>query len=159
MKIRIGHSFDIHRLVENRKLILGGIEIPYEKGLLGHSDADVLLHAVAESILGALALGDLGTFFPDDNPKYKDLDSKNILKFVYDKMFNSGFEINNLDVTLYLEKPKLKNYKESIRKNISNLLNTDISNVSIKATTYEKLDAIGAGNAIGCDSVVLLKEK
>ena len=156
---RIGHSWDTHKLVYDRKLILGGIEIPYEKGLLGHSDADALLHAIAESLLGALALGDLGTHFPDNDPKYKGIDSKILLKNVYNLILDQGYEIVNLDTMVYAEAPKMKPYIDLMRESIADVLNLDKSQVSIKATTYEKMDAIGRGEAIACDSTVLLKAK
>ena len=153
---RIGHSWDVHKLVVNRKLILGGIEIPFEKGLLGHSDADALLHAIAESLLGALSLGDLGTHFPDNDPKYKGIDSKLILKECYEKIKAQGYLIGNIDAMIYAEAPKMKPYINLMRECISDLLDIDINQISIKATTYEKMDAIGRGEAIACDSTVVL---
>lgn len=156
---RIGHSIDIHRLVKDRKLILGGIEIPYELGLLGHSDADVLLHAITESIIGALALGDIGKFFPDNDPKYKNIDSKILLNEIIDIMFERGYEVNNLDCLLIMEKPKMRPYIETIRKSIANLLKTDIINVNVKATTNEKLGEIGNGEAIQAHAVIMLRKK
>ena len=156
---RIGHSVDIHRLVENRKLMLGGIEIPYELGLLGHSDADVLLHAISEAIIGALVLGDLGTFFPDNDPKYKNIDSKILTKEIVNIMENKGYEVNNLDCLLILEKPKMRPHIDNIRKSISELLHTDIDNVNVKATTNEKMGEIGRGEAIQAHAVILLRKK
>ena len=156
---RIGHSVDIHRLVENRKLMLGGIEIPYELGLLGHSDADVLLHAISEAIIGAIALGDLGTFFPDNDPKYKNIDSKILTKEIVNIMENKGYEVNNLDCLLILEKPKMRPHIDNIRKSISELLHTDIDNVNVKATTNEKMGEIGRGEAIQAPAVILLRKK
>ena len=156
---RIGHSVDIHRLVENRKLMLGGIEIPYELGLLGHSDADVLLHAISEAIIGALALGDLGTFFPDNDPEYKNIDSKILTKEIVNIMENKGYEVNNLDCLLILEKPKMRPHIDNIRKSISELLHTDIDNVNVKATTNEKMGEIGRGEAIQAHAVILLRKK
>lgn len=153
---RIGHSWDVHKLVYDRKLILGGIEIPYEKGLLGHSDADALLHAIAESLLGALSLGDLGTHFPDNDPKYKGIDSKIILKECYSKIKQLGYNIGNIDAMIYAEAPKMKPYINLMRECISGLLEIEINQISIKATTYEKMDAIGRGEAIACDSTVIL---
>ena len=158
-KYRIGHSWDTHKLVSGRKLILGGIEIPFEKGLLGHSDADALLHAIAESMLGALSLGDLGTHFPDNDPKYKDIDSKILLRKCYELIKNEGYLIVNIDTMIYAEAPKMKPYILLMRESISNILGLDINQVSIKATTYEKMDAIGRGEAIACDSTVLLVKK
>ena len=156
---RIGHSWDVHKLVYDRKLILGGIEIPFEKGLLGHSDADALLHAIAESLLGALSLGDLGTHFPDNDPKYKGMDSKFILKSCYEMVKTKGYVIGNVDAMIYAEAPKMKPYINLMREVISALLEIDINQVSIKATTYEKMDAIGRGEAIACDSTVILFKK
>lgn len=153
---RIGHSWDTHKLVYGRKLILGGIEIPFDKGLLGHSDADALLHAIAESLLGALALGDLGTHFPDNDPKYKGIDSKILLTKCHELVKEKGYNIVNLDTMIYVEAPKMKPYINLMRESISLILNLDINQVSIKATTYEKMDAIGRGEAIACDSTVLL---
>ncbi|PKK98883.1 MAG: 2-C-methyl-D-erythritol 2,4-cyclodiphosphate synthase [Tenericutes bacterium HGW-Tenericutes-2] len=156
--LRIGHSFDIHQLVENRPLILGGIQIPFEKGLLGHSDADVLLHAIAEAMLGALALGDLGSFYPDTDPAYKDIDSKRILKETYDLIRQKGYEIGNIDATVYAELPKLNPHIKNIKENISKLLTIRDDQISVKATTYEKMDAIGEQKAIASEAVVLLKK-
>ncbi len=154
---RIGHSFDLHRLVEHRKLILGGIEIKHHKGLLGHSDADVLLHAVSESMLGALALGDLGTYFPDTDPVYKDIDSKLILVNVYKMIQNKGYRIRNIDTTIYAELPKLNPYIMTIRENIAKLLHIDVHQISVKATTYEGLEAIGKQEAMAAEAIVLLE--
>lgn len=156
---RIGHSIDIHRLVEGRKLILGGIEIPHELGLLGHSDADVLLHAVSESIIGALALGDLGKFFPDTDPKYKGIDSKILTSEVVKMMEEKGYEVNNLDCLLIMEKPKMRPYIDTIRESIASLLHTSIENVNVKATTNEKLGEIGNGLAIQAHASILLRKK
>jgi len=156
--LRIGHSFDIHQLVENRPLILGGIQIPFEKGLLGHSDADVLLHAIAEAMLGALALGDLGSFYPDTDPAYKDMDSKRILKETNDLIRQKGYEIGNIDATVYAELPKLNPHIKNIKENISKLLTIRDDQISVKATTYEKLDAIGEQKAIASEAVVILKK-
>lgn len=156
--MRIGHSFDIHQLVENRPLILGGIQIPYEKGLLGHSDADVLLHAIAEAMLGALSLGDLGTYYPDTNDKFKDINSMKILKEVHEMIRQKGYVVGNIDSTVYAELPKLNPYVSEIKLNISKNLNIQENQVSIKATTYEKMDAIGEKRAIAAEAVVLLKK-
>jgi len=156
---RIGHSIDIHRLVKDRKLILGGIEIPYELGLLGHSDADVLLHAITEAIIGALALGDIGKFFPDNDPKYKNIDSKILVREIVSIMENKGYEINNLDCLLIMEKPKMRPYIDLIRESIANLLHTNIDNINVKATTNEKLGEIGQGEAIQAHAVVMLRKK
>ncbi len=156
--MRIGHSFDLHQLVENRKLILGGITIEHEKGLDGHSDADVLLHVIAEAMLGALALGDLGTHFPDHDPKYKDISSLVLLKEVYQKIKALNYDIKNIDATIYAQAPKLNPYIQQMRENISTHLNIDMSSLSIKATTYEKMDAIGQEKAMAAEAVVLLKK-
>ena len=142
-----------------RKLILGGIEIPFEKGLLGHSDADALLHAIAESLLGALSLGDLGTHFPDTDPKYSGIDSKILLKKCYELVLEKGYVISNIDTMIYAEAPKMKPYINLMRESIANILNININQISIKATTYEKMDAIGRGEAIACDSTVLIERK
>ena len=157
--MRIGFASDIHRLVEGRKLILAGVVVPFELGELAHSDGDVVYHAVAESILGALALGDLGTHFPDTDDKFKNIDSSLLVKEVVSLMKQEGFVIGNIDVSITLEKPKLKGYIQDMRKNIAALLETDIKNVSVKAGTNEKLDEIGKGFAVKAESIVLLKEK
>lgn len=157
--MRIGHAWDVHRLVGNRPLILGGIEIPYSLGLLGHSDADVLLHAIAEALLGSLALGDLGTFFPDNDVKYKDMDSKIILMEVYKMIQDKGYKIVNIDSTIYAEAPKLRPYIDEIRKSISNVLNIPIEDVSVKATTHEMMGSIGKKEAISSEAVVLIEKK
>ncbi|CCV66639.1 putative bifunctional protein 2-C-methyl-D-erythritol 4-phosphate cytidylyltransferase/ 2-C-methyl-D-erythritol 2,4-cyclodiphosphate synthase (IspD/IspF) [Paracholeplasma brassicae] len=155
---KIGHSYDIHQTDSNRKLILGGLEIKADKGLMGHSDADVLLHAVAEAILGALGLGDLGTIYPDTDPNNKDLDSKVIVGFVVDKMKQTGYQISNLDATVFLEKPKLAPHIDDIKQSVARLLETELSNVNIKAATNEKLDAIGEERAIAASATVLIKK-
>ena len=158
MDYRIGFSKDIHRLVEGRKLIICGVVIPFEKGELAHSDGDVAYHAIAESILGALALGDLGKHFPDNSNDTKDMDSAIIVSQVYEMMKKEGYKINNLDVNISLEKPKLKNYIEEMRKNVANLLKVDISQVSIKAGTNEGCGEVGKNEAIEATSIVLLKK-
>ena len=154
--IRIGHAWDTHKLVENRDLILGGLKIESKIGLLGHSDADVVLHAVAESLLGSLALGDLGTFFPDNDDKYKGIDSKIILKECYKKVLDNGYKLVNADITIYSENIKISPIRDDIRKNIANLLNTDVANISVKATTWEKMGFVGRGEAIACEAVCLV---
>ncbi len=156
---RIGFSKDIHPLKENRPLILGGIHIPYHLGLDGHSDADVVIHAISEAILGALAIGDLGTHFPDNDDKYKNIDSTILLKEVVKMMENNHYEINNIDVQIGLSKPKLKDYKEAMRNNIASLLKTNIENVSIKAMTYNSLGDIGNNNDAEAYCVVMLRSK
>ena len=157
--MRIGFASDIHRLVENRKLILAGVDVPSPLGELAHSDGDVVYHALAESILGGLALGDLGTHFPDSDPKYKDIDSSILVKEVVKLMLKKGFEIGNVDISITLETPKLKPYIFQMRENIASLLETDVDFVSVKAGTNEKLDDIGRGLAVKAESIVLLKEK
>lgn len=156
--MRIGHSFDLHQLKEGRKLILGGIEIDHEKGLDGHSDADVLLHAISEAMLGALALGDLGTHFPDDDEKYKNISSMILLQNVYQKIKQLGYEINNIDATIYAQTPKLAPYMNQMRENIASKLAIKLDDLSIKATTYERMDAIGNEKAMAAEAVVLLRK-
>lgn len=159
MDYRIGFSKDIHRLVENRKLIIGGVVVPFEKGELAHSDGDVLYHALAESILGALALGDLGKHFPDTSDETLDMDSSVIVSKVVKMMFEKGYEVNNVDIFVSLERPKLKDYIESMRNNVANLLQVNIDQVSIKAGTNEKCDEVGKGEAIEATSMILLRKK
>ena len=156
--MRIGFASDIHRLVEGRRLILAGVVVPFELGEEAHSDGDVVYHAVAESILGALALGDLGKHFPDSDSKYKDIDSSILVKEVVEMMKNKGCRINNIDVSITLEKPKLKDYIEAMRANLANLLETGIENVSIKAGTNERVGPLGRNEAVKAESIVLLKE-
>ena len=157
--MRIGFASDIHQLVENRKLILAGVVVPFEKGEKAHSDGDVVYHALGEAILGALALGDLGTHFPDNDDQYKDMDSSIIIKTIKKMMDERNYIINNVDISITLEKPKLKDYILSMRKNVATLLDTDINNVSIKAGTNEKMDELGKGNAVKAEAIVLLKNK
>lgn len=157
--MRIGFGYDVHKLVENRKLIIGGIDIPFEKGLLGHSDADVLVHSIMDSILGALALGDIGKHFPDTDIKYKDISSLYLLSLVSNIMNESGYIIGNIDSTIGAERPKLAPHIEAMREKISKILNTPISNINIKATTTEKLGFIGREEGISSYSVCLLKKK
>lgn len=155
--MRIGHGYDVHRLAENRKLILGGVEIPFEKGLLGHSDADVLLHAVADALLGAAALGDIGKLFPDSDPRYKDADSLVLLKRVYEEVEKSGFHAENIDATILCQRPKLRPYIDGMRKNIADACALEIGSVSVKATTEEGLGFTGSGEGIAAHAVCLLK--
>ena len=157
--MRIGFASDIHRLVEGRRLILSGVVVPFELGEEAHSDGDVVYHAVAESILGALALGDLGKHFPDSDLKYKDIDSSIIVKEVVSMMKNAGCRINNIDVSITLEKPKLKDYIEAMRANLADLLETDLENVSIKAGTNERVGPLGRNEAVKAEAIVLLKEE
>ncbi|WP_416325982.1 2-C-methyl-D-erythritol 2,4-cyclodiphosphate synthase [[Eubacterium] hominis] len=156
MNYRIGQSTDIHQLVEGRKLILGGVEIEHLKGLLGHSDADVLTHAIAESILGALALGDLGKHFPDTDPKYKDMNSIWMLGQVYEKMIEKGYQINNLDALIMIERPKMAPHIETMRKNIANALHCEVDQVSIKATRGEKMGFVGREEGVQAQCIVML---
>ena len=143
--IRIGHSWDTHKLVPGRKLILGGILVESEVGLLGHSDADVILHAIAESLLGSLALGDLGTFYPDNSNETLGMDSKIILKECYKRVLDKGYHLNNLDVMIYSQNIKIKPIREKIQESVSSLLNVRLDQVSIKATTHEGMGFIGRG--------------
>jgi len=159
MKIRVGHGYDVHRFADDRKLILGGIEIPYEKGLLGHSDADVLVHAVMDSLLGAAALGDIGTHFPDTDMKYSGADSIELLKEVVRLLKEKGFAISNIDATVIAQKPKLKPYIEEMRGRIASAMDTDIENVSIKATTEEKLGFTGRLEGISAHCVALIEKE
>ncbi len=156
---RIGTGYDVHRLVEGRKCIIGGVEIPHEKGLLGHSDADVLLHAIMDAMLGALALGDIGKHFPDTDGAYKNIDSKVLLTKVYALIKAEGYEINNIDSTVICERPKLKNHIDTMRQSIANILDTDIKNISVKATTTEKLGFEGREEGIAAEAVVMLRVK
>lgn len=157
--LRIGHGYDVHKLVEGRRLILGGVEIPHTLGLLGHSDADVLLHAVMDAILGALGEGDIGKHFPDTSGEFKDISSMNLLIRVKDIMEKHGAKIVNIDSTLILQKPKIAPYTEKMRENISFALNTDISLINVKATTEEKLGFTGREEGVSAHSVVLLEIK
>lgn len=153
MGIRIGTGYDVHILTAGRKLIIGGVEIPHDKGLLGHSDADVLTHAVMDSLLGAAALGDIGRHFPDNDGKYKDIYSITLLEKVREILLQNGFKVNNIDATVVAQKPKMAPYIEQMRRNIADALKTDIKNVSIKATTTEKLGFEGEGKGISAQAV------
>ena len=155
---RIGQGFDIHKLVEGRKLILGGIELEYEKGLLGHSDADALAHSIIDALFGALALGDIGTHFPDNDPKYKDIDSMVLLKEAYTLVKEEGYVINNLDNTIFAQAPKMKPYIQKIQENLAQILEIDKSLISIKAKTMEEQDSVGQKKAISTQSIVLLRK-
>ena len=153
--MRIGYGYDVHKLEENRKLILGGVEIPFEKGLTGHSDADVLIHSIIDAILGALAKGDIGELFPDSDDSFKDINSRILLRKVTNIMTEAGYEVGNLDATICAQEPKLQNHVQHMRKNIASDLHTDFSNISIKATTEENLGISGKG--ISATAVILLK--
>lgn len=154
--MRIGHGYDVHRLAENRRLVLGGVLIPYEKGLLGHSDADVLTHAVMDSLLGALALGDIGKHFPDTDPDFKGADSIALLKRVCGLVREKGYALGNLDATVIAQLPKLSPYIEKMRQNIADAFGCNVSLVSVKATTEEKLGFTGDGSGISAHCVSLL---
>ncbi len=154
--MKIGIGYDVHALVPNRKLILGGIDIPYEKGLLGHSDADVLVHAIMDSVLGALGLGDIGKHFPDTDEEYKDISSLILLERVYNIMIESKYKIGNIDTVIVAQSPKIAPYIEDMKLNISKILNTSVSNINIKATTTEKLGFEGRKEGIAAHSVCLL---
>ena len=156
--MRIGHGYDVHKLVEGRDLILGGVKIDYEKGLLGHSDADVLLHAVSDALLGAAGLGDIGRHFPDTDPKYKGADSLMLLREVYRKISERGFRVGNIDVTMIAQKPKLKDFIPQMRENIAAAVNVIPDRVNVKATTEEKLGFTGSGEGMACHAVCLLEE-
>ena len=156
LPFRIGHGYDVHRLVENRKLILGGVEIPYEKGLLGHSDADVLLHAVSDALLGALALGDIGKHFPDTDPAYAGADSLKLLELVVEKVREQGYAVGNLDATVLCQKPKLAPYIGSMREKIAAACGVSTEQVSVKAATEERLGFTGEGLGISAHCVCLL---
>ena len=153
---RIGHGYDLHRLEPNYNLIVGGCNIPHDLGCVAHSDGDVVYHAVTDAILGALAMQDIGQLFPDNDPKYKSADSKIFVTEAVNKMTAAGYQINNIDITVILERPKLAEHKQTIRNNLANLLNCDLSQVNLKGKTGEKVDAIGQGKAIACHVVVLL---
>ncbi len=154
--MRIGNGYDVHKLVEERDLIIGGVKIPYELGLLGHSDADVLLHAVCDAILGAAALGDIGKHFPDTDNKYKDIDSKILLKKTINAITDKGYKVNNIDCTVIAQKPKMAPYIEQMRINIANLCGVNIDAVNVKATTEEGLGFTGRGEGISASAVCLL---
>ena len=156
--MRIGHGYDVHKLVECRDLILGGVKIEYELGLLGHSDADVLLHAVSDALLGAAGLGDIGRHFPDTDPQYKGADSLKLLAIVAEKVRAAGYRVSNIDVTMIAQKPKLKDHIPQMVKNIANAVGIDETRVNVKATTEEKLGFTGQGLGMSCHAVCLLEE-
>ncbi|HHD2752007.1 TPA: 2-C-methyl-D-erythritol 2,4-cyclodiphosphate synthase [Clostridium perfringens] len=154
--MRIGMGYDVHKLVENRDLILGGVNIPYEKGLLGHSDADVLLHAIMDSLLGAAALGDIGKHFPDTDPKYKGANSIKLLEFVGELIYKNNYKISNIDATIIAQKPKMAPHIATMRENIAKALNININQINVKATTEEGLGFTGSGEGISSQSICLL---
>ncbi|MEW9094562.1 MAG: 2-C-methyl-D-erythritol 2,4-cyclodiphosphate synthase [Clostridiaceae bacterium] len=156
--MRIGMGYDVHRLVEGRKLIIGGVEIPYEKGLLGHSDADVLLHALMDSILGAAALGDIGKHFPDKDDSYKDISSVKLLKEVKKIVENKGYKVANIDSTIIAQSPKMAPYIEEMRMKVSETLDISVDMINIKATTEEGLGFTGSGEGISAQSICLLSK-
>ena len=157
--MRVGIGYDVHRLVEDRKLILGGVHIPHEKGLLGHSDADVLLHAIMDALLGAAAMGDIGRHFPDNDNSFKNIDSMVLLKNVYELLLKEDYIISNIDATLVCQRPKLAPYIEEMRKNIANVLSLDVNQVNIKATTTESLGFEGRKEGISSHAVCLIYKR
>jgi 2-C-methyl-D-erythritol 2,4-cyclodiphosphate synthase len=154
--IRVGHGYDVHQLVPGRDLIIGGVNIPYHLGAEGHSDADVLLHAIGDALLGAAALGDMGHHFPDSDPKWKDSNSKNMFRAIVNMLKNEGYTIGNIDSTVILQQPRIQEYIPSIRNQIADIAGTDFTSVSIKATTTEKLGFEGRGEGIAAEAVVLI---
>ena len=154
--LRIGQGFDLHRLVSERKLILGGVDIPFHLGLNGHSDADVLLHAIIDALIGAAALGDIGKLFPDTDKTYKNIDSRILLRKVLEKIHAENYKVNNLDATIIIEKPKLRDYIDKMRKNIAQDLQIDLDQVNVKAKTSEGVGIVGEGTAVVAEAVVLL---
>lgn len=156
--MRIGHGYDVHRLTEGRKLILGGVDIPFEKGLDGHSDADVLIHAVMDALLGAAALPDIGNLFPDNDPTYKGISSMKLLAAVYDRLVQDGWKIGNIDVTMLAQRPKLAPHIPAMRQNLASCLGIDYDQINIKATTEEKLGFTGSGEGMACHAVCLIEK-
>lgn len=156
MNIRTGFGYDSHRLVEGRRFMIGGVEVPHDKGGLGHSDADVLLHAITDAILGAVALGDIGQHFPDTDPAWKDADSKQLLAHVLGLVRAKGWTVGNLDCTVVLEQPKLRPYVDAIRRSIAEVLGTPLDAVSVKASTNERMGPVGRGEGVVAYAVVLL---
>lgn len=157
MKMRVGLGYDVHKLTENRKLILGGVEIPYEKGLLGHSDADVLIHAIMDALLGASKLGDIGVLFPDTDSKYKDISSITLLKYVKEEMDKKNINIINIDSIIVAQKPKMRPYIADMEKNIAEALNMNADDINVKATTEEELGFTGSGEGISSKAVCLIE--
>ena len=155
--MRIGHGYDVHRLVPDRELILGGVHIPYEKGLLGHSDADVLTHAVMDALLGAAGLGDIGRHFPDADPQYKGISSLKLLSHVAEKLHLAGYRVGNIDVTVIAQAPKLKDFIPQMQKNLADILGAEENKINVKATTEEHLGFTGDGSGIACHSVCLIE--
>ena len=155
--MRIGHGYDVHRLVEGRRLILGGVEIPFEKGLLGHSDADVLTHAIMDALLGAAALGDIGKLFPDSDPAYEGADSLKLLERVVEVLKENGYMVGNVDATVLAQRPKLAPHIPQMRERLARAMGTDMGRVSVKATTEEGLSFTGAGEGIAAHAVALIE--
>lgn len=155
--MRIGHGYDVHRLTEGRKLILGGVDIPYEKGLLGHSDADVLTHAIMDALLGAAALGDIGKLFPDTDPAYAGADSLMLLERVRERLSKAGYRVGNIDATILAQRPKLSPHIPQMRTNLANRLGIEVDQVSVKATTEEGLGFTGTGEGMAAHAVCLLE--
>ena len=156
--MRIGHGYDVHKLVEGRDLIIGGVKIEHTLGLLGHSDADVLLHAVSDALLGAAGLGDIGKHFPDTDPQYKGADSLKLLEIVAQRVREAGYRVSNIDVTMIAQKPKLRPYIEQMERNIAGAVGVDVSRINVKATTEEKLGFTGEELGMACHAVCLLEE-
>ena len=157
--MRIGHGFDVHKFGGEGPCTLGGVKVPYEQGLIAHSDGDVVLHAVCDALLGSLALGDIGHFYPDNDPQYKNIDSMLLLRDVYKKIVEKGYKVNNLDVTILAQAPKLAPFEMQMRENIANVLEVTIYDVSIKATTTEKLGFVGRKEGIAVEAVVLISKR
>lgn len=157
--MRIGHGYDVHKLVEGRKLIMGGVEIPYEKGLLGHSDADVLLHAISDALLGAAALGDIGKLFPDTDMQYKGADSRVLMAEVVRRIKEKGFRVVNVDATIIAQRPKMRNYIDTMRQNIAETLGCDTDDINVKATTEEGMGFTGEGMGISAHAVCLIEKE
>jgi 2-C-methyl-D-erythritol 2,4-cyclodiphosphate synthase len=156
---RIGIGYDIHRLVEGRKLVLGGVDIPFEKGLLGHSDSDVLTHAICDALLGAAALGDIGTHFPDNDPQWAGASSLDFLSRVVEMLTEKGYRVHNIDATLMAERPKLRPHMEAIRERLASALQIDLDQINVKAKTNEGLESVGRGEAIAAEAVALIAQR
>lgn len=157
MAIRVGLGYDVHKLTENRKLIIGGVDIPYEKGLLGHSDADVLIHAIMDALLGASKLGDIGVLFPDTDPKYKGISSITLLKYVKEEMDNKNIKIINIDSIIVAQKPKMRPYIAEMEENITKALNISVDDINVKATTEEELGFTGNGEGISSKAICMIE--
>jgi 2-C-methyl-D-erythritol 2,4-cyclodiphosphate synthase len=156
---RIGIGYDVHRLVEGRKLVLGGVDIPFEKGLLGHSDSDVLTHAICDALLGAAALGDIGTHFPDNDPQWAGASSLDFLSRVVEMLTEKGYRVHNIDATLMAERPKLRPHMEAIRERLASALQIDLDQINVKAKTNEGLESVGRGEAIAAEAVALIAQR